>query len=76
MKAKIDDRVKTLVDIQGLPKERTVPAGTIGVVVEVYESSEGEGYAVDFALPNDSFVGGFAYANAYLEPDQFEVIVT
>ena len=74
MKAKVDDWVKTLVTVEGLPNERDIPAGSIGVVIEAYESPEAEGYGVDFALPDPSLIGGFAYANAYLEPDQFEVI--
>ena|SRR5437763_15583312 len=74
MKAKINDKIKTLVMVEGIPKERIIPVGSIGVVIEAYESPEAEGYAVDFALPDNSLVGDFAYANAYLEPDQFEVI--
>ena len=74
MKAKVNDSVKTLVIIEGIPKERIIPLGSIGVVIEAYEGSEVEGYAVDFALPDHSLVGDFAYANAYLELDQFEVI--
>ena len=50
MKAKVNDRVKTLVTVEGLPKERDIPAGSIGVVIEAYESPEAEGYAVDFAF--------------------------
>jgi hypothetical protein len=69
----VNDKVKTLVMVEGIPKERIIPAGSVGVVVEAYESPEAEGYAVDFALPDHSLVGDFAYANAYLEPDQFEV---
>lgn len=73
MKAKVNDKVKTLVMVEGIPKNRIIPAGSIGVVIEAYESPEAEGYAVDFALPDPSLVGDFAYANAYLEPNQFEV---
>jgi len=74
LKAKVNDKVKTLVRVQGIPKERIIPVGSVGVVIEAYDSPEAEGYAVDFALPDHSLVGDFAYANAYLEPDQFEVI--
>ncbi len=74
MKAKVNDKVKTLVVVEGIPKERAIPVGSIGVVIEAYESPEGEGYAVDFAFPDSSLVGDLAYANAYLEPDQFEVV--
>ncbi len=73
MKAKVNDRVKTLVTVEGIPKERIIPAGSVGVVIEAYESPEAEGYAVDFALPDHSLIGDFAYTNAYLEPNQFEV---
>jgi hypothetical protein len=73
LKAKVYDRVKTLVTVVDLPNDRIIPAGSIGVVIEAYESAEAEGYAVDFAFPDSSLVGDFAYANAYLEPNEFEV---
>ncbi len=73
MKAKVNDRVKTLVTVEGIPTEKVIPVGSIGVVIEAYESPEAEGYAVDFAFPDSSLIGDFAYADAYLEPDQFEV---
>jgi hypothetical protein len=69
----VNDRVKTVVTVEDIPNERIIPAGSIGVVIEAYESPEAEGYAVDFAFPDSSLVGDFAYANAYLEPDQFEI---
>jgi AbrB-like transcriptional regulator len=72
VKPQIYDEVRTLVGIQADFSERDIPKGTVGTIVECYEDPEG--YAVDLAIPDNKFVGGFAYENVILEPNQFEVI--
>ncbi len=72
MKAKLYDRIKTLVEIQTDFGNRVIPEGTLGTVVECYENPEG--YAVDLAIPNQKLVGGCEYENTILSPDQFIVI--
>jgi hypothetical protein len=72
VKPQIYDEVKTSVGIQADFSERDIPKGTVGTIVECYEDPEG--YAVDLAIPDKKFVGGFAYENVILEPNQFEVI--
>jgi AbrB-like transcriptional regulator len=72
VKPQIYDEVKTSVGIQADFSERDIPKGTVGTIVECYE--EPEGYAVDLAIPDKKFVGGFTYENVVLEPNQFEVI--
>jgi hypothetical protein len=67
-----NDRVRTLVPVEGDFSDITIPAGTTGTVVECYASPEG--YAVDLAIPDDSMVGGFRYQNVVLRPGQFELV--
>ena len=73
MKAKLYDQIKTLVDLQSEFRDRTIPKGAIGTIVECYTSPE-EGYAVDLVIPNSSLVGGSIYDNLILCPDQFVVV--
>jgi hypothetical protein len=81
MKAKIDAQIQTLVELQAefsgklclAERQRIIPAGEIGTVIECYTSPE-EGYAVDIALPNQVLVGEASYENIILYPDQFRVI--
>lgn len=73
MKAKVHDRVETLVDVKSGFSDRIIPRGTRGVVIERYSEPK-EGYAVDLAIPDASLVGGFAYDNVILYPHQFKVI--
>jgi AbrB-like transcriptional regulator len=72
VKPQIYDEVKTSVSVQADFSERHIPNGTVGTIVECYENPEG--YAVDLAIPDQKLVGGFAYENVILEPNQFEVI--
>jgi hypothetical protein len=73
MKANRYDPVKTLVELQSEFSDRTIASGTIGTIVECYSAPE-EGYAVDLAIPNPAWVGGSAYENIILRPNQFIVI--
>lgn len=72
MKAVVNDEVKILMDVPSEFRNRIIPQGTFGVVVECYKDPEG--YAVDLAIPDERLVGGYSYDNVYLTPDQFEVI--
>ena len=72
VKPQIYDEVETSVVVQAGFSERNIPKGTVGTIVECYKNPEG--YAVDLALPDEKLVGGFAYENVILEPNQFEVI--
>lgn len=72
MKAKLYAQIRTLVEVQADFSNRVIPKGILGTVVECYENPEG--YAVDLAIPNESFVGSFEYENVILCPDQFIVI--
>ena len=73
MKAKEYNLIRTLVDVQSDFRDRILPAGTVGTVVECYDNPT-EGYAVDLAIPDTSLVGGFDYENVILFPEQFEVM--
>jgi hypothetical protein len=66
------DVIRTLEDVESEYRERTVPAGTEGTVVEIYQDPEG--YAVDLAIPCSSLSGGCDYENVVLKPDQFVLI--
>lgn len=72
MKAKINDSIQTLIDITSDFDDVIIVRGTVGAVVECYQSPEG--YAVDLAIPNPKSIGGFSYKNVILAPEQFEVI--
>ena len=64
--------IKTLKAVQAEFRDRIIPAGTEGTVVECYDNPEG--YAVDLAIPDSRQVGGFMYENVILTPEQFDVI--
>ena len=75
MKANVWDQVRLLVDVPGQMSDRDViPAGTLGAVIEMYESPS-EGYAVDVAVPDADSVTGYEYDNVLLTPDQFVVVM-
>jgi hypothetical protein len=61
-------RLRRDVDGDTLPR---IPAGTYGVIVEVYEVPV-EGYAVDVAIREPN--GEYLYDNVILHPDQFMVL--
>jgi hypothetical protein len=73
MKASPYDEIRTVVDVQADFRDRVIPSGTRGVIVEAYDKPV-EGYAVDLAIPDDDLVGGYAYENVILFPDQFVVV--
>jgi len=73
MKAKLDDRIQTVVDLQSEFSDRTIPAGSIGIVVECYTSPE-EAYGVDLIVPDSNLFGGADYESIILYADQFRVI--
>jgi hypothetical protein len=73
MKARVYDVVRLLVDVPAEYRDRVLPRGSVGTVVEAYEHPR-EGYAVDFAVPDDRLVGGNSWENVMLKPDQFEVV--
>ena len=72
MKAKVDDQIRTLVDVPTGATHRIIPAGTEGGIIESYENPEG--YAVDVALPDETQFTGYSYDNVILYPDQFVVV--
>ncbi|GAA6623249.1 hypothetical protein [Scytonema sp. NUACC26] len=74
MKAKLYDKIKTLVKVQADFSARVIPENTVGTVVECYENPEG--YAVDIALSNQAFVGDLEYLNVILSPNQFVLVDT
>jgi hypothetical protein len=73
MKAKIYDQIRTLVEIKANFGKLLIPTGTLGTIVECYQEPQ-EGYAVDIAIPDERWVGGFDYENVLLFPEQFVVI--
>jgi hypothetical protein len=75
LKATLNDRIRTVVDVSADFSDRAIPAGTEGVIVEAYETPR-EGYAVDLAIEDDSLVGGYDFENVVLGPEQFEVVDT
>lgn len=76
MKAGLYDRIRTLVDVNGVIRRGTViPKGSEGTIVECYTFLQ-EGYAVDFAFPDESLASGVTFDNVTLFPEQFEVIRT
>lgn len=72
MKANVDAKIETLVNVPSDFSDRIIPRGTQGVIVEQYNNPEG--YAVDLAIPDKSLVGGFTFENVILHPDQFKVV--
>jgi len=64
--------IQSLTDIESDFSDRTIPAGTMGTVVECYENPEA--YAADLAIPDKTAAGGFVYENVMLTPDRFVVI--
>jgi len=73
MKAGRYDRVRLLVDVSSEFRDEVLARGAEGTVVETFELPR-EGYAVDFAIPDDRLAGGHRYENVMLAPDQFEVV--
>jgi len=74
MKAKIDDSIQTLNDINADFADSVIPKGTLGAVVECYTNPEA--YAIDLMIPNPKLIGGFTYENVILSPEKFIVITS
>ena len=74
MKANIYHGIVTLVDVYTDFGKLMIPKGTQGTIVECYENSEG--YAIDLAIPDDRWIGGFDYENVILTSDQFELTIS
>ncbi len=74
MKANIYDGIITLVDVYTNSGKRMIPKGTQGTIVECHENPEG--YAIDLAIPDDRWIGGFDYENIILTPEQFELMIS
>lgn len=72
MKAKIYDRVTTLVDIPF--GNNLISKGTIGTVIECYQNPK-EIYAVDLTILSEAGEPGFDYESVILNPDQFTVVI-
>lgn len=73
MKASLYDSVRLLIDMRTDRGDRIIPKGTEGAVVECFTKPR-EGYAVDFHLPDDRELGGYAFENIMVGPEQVEVI--
>jgi hypothetical protein len=69
MKAKENDRIKTLVDVRSERLGRTLPAGTLGTIVDAPTKGEPEEYFVDVGEHPE-------FDNISLTPEQFEVVRT
>jgi hypothetical protein len=61
--------IQTIVEVSSDFSDRMIPKGTFGTIIECYESPEG--YAVDLAIPDENWVGEWAYENVILTPTQF-----
>jgi hypothetical protein len=72
MKAKLYDKIQTLIDIPSDFDEMIIPKDTQGTIVDCYQNPEG--YAIDLAIPNSHLLNGFSYENVVLTPEQFTVI--
>jgi len=66
-KASLYDLIQTTEDVvsNAMRKNRVIPVGTRGVIIEVYEHPEG--YEADLHIPGD------VDDTATLKPEQFEV---
>lgn len=72
MIAKLYDRIQTLIDVPADFDDMVIPKDTQGTIIECYQNPEG--YAIDLAIPHSHLVGGFAYENVVLTPEQFIVV--
>ena len=74
MKAKVNDRIKTTVDVPGFVIKGIIPKGTEGIIIEAYNHPI-EGYAVDMNVVDENTPNGYTYDNVVLLPGQFVVMV-
>jgi hypothetical protein len=73
MKARVDDRIKTTIDVPGFVIKGIIPKGTEGIIIEAYNQPT-EGYAVDMNVVDENAPNGYTYDNVVLFPDQFVVV--
>ncbi len=73
MKAQVYDRIETIIEIQIKFRQRSIPKGTIGTILECYKYPQ-ENYSVDLTIPDSTISGGFDYENIILSPEQFIVV--
>ncbi|TVU55157.1 MAG: DUF4926 domain-containing protein [Arthrospira sp. PLM2.Bin9] len=66
MKAKLYDRIETVIEIKAHFGRQIIPKGTVGTVVECYQNPQ-ESYSVDLTM-------GGEYENLILNPEQFMVM--
>jgi hypothetical protein len=60
------------VDVSSEVRDRVIPRGTEGAIVESYDQPEE--YAVDFPVYDPNVVGERTWENVIVYPDQFEVV--
>jgi hypothetical protein len=73
VKAAPYDRIRLLEDIRTEFRNRLVPRGREGSIIERYEQPR-EGYLVEFTLTDPRVVGDRTWGTAIVYPDQFEVV--
>lgn len=73
MKAAQYDGIRLLVDLRSIFRNRLIPRGTEGTIVECFEQPK-EGYYADFPVPDSTVVGDETWEMAEVNPDQFEVV--
>ena len=73
MKAQPYDQIRLLVPVRSEYRDRVIPAGAVGNVVDCYEKPR-EGYAADFPVDDPRLAGGKSYENVIVYPDQFDVV--
>ncbi len=69
MNVRVNDSIRTVVEVVSDFSDRVIPAGTSGRVVDCYDDPLA--YAVDLAIPDDRLVGGYSYENVILRLEQF-----
>jgi hypothetical protein len=72
VKASENDRIRLLVDVSSEVRDRVIPRGTEGAIIEGYDDPEE--YAVDFPVHDTNVVGERTWENVIVYPDQFEVV--
>ena len=68
MRLKVGDAIRTSAVLRSGFSNTTIPAGTEGVVIEIYDNPLG--YCVDLRIPDLTLVRGARYENVILKPAQ------
>ena len=71
MKAKVNDKIITIINMKSEFSDRLIPSGTEGIVIECFDNPEM--YYVDLMIPENDLVGDFSWENLSLTPEQFTV---